>query len=637
MGYWFPTYTITGGLYAGMTPSGSLENFISKIPHLSQIGTQAAGQATYTDNSFTPNPDKKWLASYGRNENDMRAYGDAHMGEGIQTNIPMMIFEISKPEDAPYYKQELVVYGAIEASQTQNGDPIHQPDTWYRRNNYSFTIANRIVRREYATPYSDPVVTHTLFNGAVGRGGINWLDDGNTINAGYLCEKFLTGVSYGKINDIDYLLFYLYTEQDNDKGPYDAETGTYEISSQYIYNIGGIKVSALNDAFGGDFGLDEDDDPNIDPDPDDPGDPGDNPDPEPGPKEKEYDPIPIPPKPTVTALGAGFLSLYSPSATLLNLFASELYSDNILDIIHNYFSNVADMIAGLAIVPFFVPITGFSKHRVGLFRTSMAFPIVADQFIDVDCGSVSVNNYYNSFLDYAPNTKIMVWLPYIGYQELNADEVMGQTLSIKYRCDILSGACVAFVMIGSGSDPSYNVGRVIAQFTGNVLTQVPAAAASYDSMVSSAINILTGAVGIAAGGAIGAAGAGAASSGAAAAAPSATAGAIGAQVGLGVAGTASNVIMGMKPTVARNGTPGSSAGYMGVQKPYLIKIVPRSAIAPNHIQLQGYPSNYGGTLASLTGYCEVNEIQLTIDPNGAAPEVDEKTEIYRLLKGGVVI
>lgn len=635
MGYWFPTYTAVGGLYSGQTPSGSLENFISKIPNLSQIGNQVGGQATYTDNSVTPNSDKKWLASYGRNENDMCAYGDAHMGEGIQTDIPMMIFEISKPEDAPYYKQELVVYGAIEASQTQNGDPIHQRDTWYRRNNYSFTIANRIVRREYATPYSDPVVTHTLFNGAVGRGGINWLDDGNTINAGYLCEKFLTGVSYGKINDIDYLLFYLYTEQDNDKGPYDAETGTYETSSQYIYNIGGIKVSALNDAFGGDFGLDEDDDPNIDPDPDDPGDPGDNPPPEPGPKEKEYDPIPIPPKPTVTALGAGFLSLYSPSATLLNLFASELYSDSILDIIHNYFSNVADMIAGLAIVPFFVPITGFSKHRVGLFRTSMAFPIVADQFIDVDCGSVSVNNYYNSFLDYAPNTKIMVWLPYIGYQELNADEVMGQTLSIKYRCDILSGACVAFVMIGSGSDPSYNVGRVIAQFTGNVLTQVPAAAASYDSMVSSAINILTGAVGIAAGGAIGAAGAGAAAG--AAKAPSATAGAVGAQVGLGVAGTASNIIMGMKPTVARNGTPGSTAGYMGVQKPYLIKIVPRSAIAPNHIQLQGYPSNYGGTLASLTGYCEVQEIQLNIDPNGTAPEVDEKTEIYRLLKGGVVI
>jgi len=631
MGYWFPTYTIAGGLYAGMTPSGSLESFIDKIAGWGQSGDQIAGQGTYTDNITSPNADKQWAGAYGSSDDAMRNYGRQHMGEGLQTDIPMMIFNVSVPDDAPYYKQELVVYGSIRASVSQGGSMAVTPPTFFQRENFEFALANKIVRREYATPYSDPVVTHTLFNGAVGHGGMQWLIEGNPELAGYLVENFKCGVSYQKINDIDYLCFFVYTSGKNERGPYDQETHTYSPSEQYIYNIGGIKVSKLNEVFGGDFGLDEDDDPNIDP--DDPGDPGDNPPPEPGPKEKEYDPVPIPPKPTVTALGAGFLSLYSPSATLLNLFASELYSDNILDIIHNYFSNVADMIAGLAIVPFFVPITGFSKHRVGLFRTSMAFPIVADQFIDVECGSVEVSKYYNSFLDFAPNTKIMIWLPYIGYQELSADEVMGQTLTVKYRCDILSGACIAFVMIGSGSDPSYNVGRVIAQFTGNVLTQVPAAAASYDSMVSSAINILTGAVGIAAGGAIGAAGAGAASSGAAATAPSATAGAIGAQVGLGVAGTASNVIMGMKPTVARNGTPGSSAGYMGVQKPYLIKIVPRSAIAPNHIQLQGYPSNYGGTLASLTGYCEVNEIQLV----NCSANVDEKTEIYRLLKGGVVI
>ena len=634
MGYWFPTYNIVGGLYSGQTPSGDLSNFETYITHWGKVGDMIAGQATY---SGVRHPyEDEWAGSYGRDETPMRNYGDAHLGEGIQTDIPMMIFEIGNPEGATWYKQELVVYGSIGATETHSGDPIHQPDTYYTRRNYECVIANRVIRREYATPYSDPVVTHTLFNGAVGHGGICWCTEGHNEYAGYLNMKFRTGVSYGNIDDVDYLLFYLYTKDTNDRGYYNSESHEYEPAYRFIYNCGGVKYSALVDAFGGEFNLSEDPDPNIPPDPD-PGEPGDNPTPEPGPKEKEYDPIPIPPKPTVTALGAGFLSLYSPSATLLNLFASELYSDNILDIIHNYFSNVADMIAGLAIVPFFVPITGFSKHRVGLFRTSMAFPMVADQFIDVECGSVDVNNYYNSFLDYAPNTKIMIWLPYIGYQELNADEVMGQTLTVKYRCDILSGACIAFVMIGAGSDPAYNVGRVIAQFTGNCITQVPAASASYDSMVSSAINILTGAVGIAAGGAIGAAGAGAATSGAAAAAPSATAGAVGAQVGLGVAGTASNVIMGMKPTVARNGTPGSSAGYMGVQKPYLIKIVPRSAIAPNHIQLQGYPSNYGGTLASLSGYCEINEIQLNIDPSGAAPEVDEKTEIYRLLKGGVVI
>ena len=633
MGYWFPTFKVVGGLYAGQTPSGNLDAFIAHIPNFISGASTVVGSNTIQYDSAHPQVIPEWVGAYGSDDSGMISYGEEHIGEGLIQDVPIFIFEIPAPENATFYKQELVVYGSVRCDERQSGDPIHQPTTWYKRHDFSFSVITKAVRREYATPYAEPVVTHTLFTGNAGFGGINYLEGGNSSNAGRLERDFRTGVSYATINDIDYLCFFLYVEDANEHGLYDPTDQSWETSYFYKYTLGGISYNSLAAAFGGDFSLDEDDDPNIDP--DDPGEPGDNPPPEPGPKEKEYDPVPIPPKPTVTALGAGFLSLYSPSATLLNLFASEMYSDNILDIIHNYFTNVADMIAGLAIVPFFVPITGFSKHRVGLFRTSMAFPIVADQFIDVDCGSIEVKHYYNSFLDYAPNSKLYLYLPYIGYQELNADEVMGQTLSVKYRCDILSGACVAFVMIGSGSDPSYNVGRVIAQFTGNCITQVPAAAASYDSMVSSAINILTGAVGIAAGGAIGAAGAGAAAG--AAKAPSATAGAVGAQVGLGVAGTASNIIMGMKPTVARNGTPGSTAGYMSVQKPYLIKIVPRSAIAPNHIQLQGYPSNYGGTLASLTGYCEVQEIQLNIDPNGTAPEVDEKTEIYRLLKGGVVI
>ena len=625
MGYWFPTFTVTGGLNSGQTPSGDLSSLFDKLTTISSTASGLVGYATIQDTPQNPRPEGKWVGAYGTSDEALYSYAIHHVGEGAH-DVPWMIFTIQNPEGAQFYKQELVVEARINCTISSGGTP--GVDAWGRYN--IDMVYFRVYRREYYSPTSIPEITHTFYSGALGYTAYYYFMYDNPRSWHTVNYKF--PASYATYNGYNYLCFGSYQQEEYPNWLYDPETQSYTGANQYLYSVLGIPTAVLQSAFG-EFKLDENDDPNIDPDP--PFDPGDNPNPTPGPKEPEYDPVPIPPMPTVTALGAGFLSLYSPSSTLLNMFAAEMYSDNILDIIHNYFSNVADMIAGLAIVPFFVPITGFSKHRVGAFRTSMAFPIVANQFIDVDCGSVDTKHYYNSFLDYAPNTKIMVWLPYIGYQELNADEVMGQTLSIKYRCDILSGACVAFVMIGSGSDPTYSVGRVIAQFTGNVLVQVPAAATSYDSMVSSAINILTGAVGIAAGGAIGAAGAGAAAG--AAKAPSATAGAVGAQVGLGVAGTASNIIMGMKPTVARNGTPGSTAGYMGVQKPYLIKIVPRSAIAPNHIQLQGYPSNYGGVLGSLSGYCEVQEIQLNIDPNGTPPNVDEKTEIYRLLKGGVVI
>ena len=70
-------------------------------------------------------------------------------------------------------------------------------------------------------------------------------------------------------------------------------------------------------------------DPNYDPHTE----PGDNPSPSPGGQNREYDPVPIPPKPEITAVGAGFTTLYRPTAAILKLLAGELYSDNTIQII----------------------------------------------------------------------------------------------------------------------------------------------------------------------------------------------------------------------------------------------------------------------------------------------------------------
>lgn len=618
MAEWIPSFEVAGGLYAGRTPSGNLEGFLEHILNLSGGGATVDGFRVITNSAVEHNPDYDWQGAYGSSDEAFKTYGRQHSGQGFQDDIPMMIFTISNPENAPWYKQELAVYGGEEYT-LKHGGTAGEPD-FFIVEDYDFRLVRRIVRREYATPYSTPVITHTFYTGNIGAGSLYYPVSGTPFGPeSELVINCKLGTSYAVIDDFNYLCFYFYAVTKREQG------AGGQPSYQSLYNFVGIRYSVLVEAFGGDFGLDSEDDPYIDPDPPEP---GDNPPPTTGDHEKDYDPIPLPPMPDLTALGAGFLSLYSPSAALLNLFADELYSDSILQIISNYFTNVADMIAGMAIIPFHVPTSGYFHHRVGLFTTDVALPRVSSQFIDIDCGSIEVKPYYNSFLDQAGNTKILVWLPYIGYQELNTDEVMGQTLSIKYRCDILSGACVAFVIIGN-SESGYTATRIIAQFAGNVLTQIPSAAASYDSMVSSAINILTATVGVAAMGGVG--GAGIAAGGMKEA--SNITSAVVAQVGLGMAGTASNSIMAMKPNVIRNGTMGTTAGYLGVQKPYLIKIVPRSAVAPNHIQLKGYPSNYGGTLNGLSGYCEVSEIMLQNCP----AEVDEKTEIYSLLKGGVIV
>lgn len=373
-------------------------------------------------------------------------------------------------------------------------------------------------------------------------------------------------------------------------------------------------------------------DPNYDPNVE----PGDNPDPTPGPHNRQYDPIPIPGLPSVTAIGAGFTTLYRPSEAILKLLASELYSDNAIQIISNFFSDPYDMIAGLSIVPFMVPVSGRAKHRIGLFESDITMDVVSNQFVTVNCGDILIEPYYNSFLDHSPYTRLILWLPYIGYQEIDPDEIMGQMLNITYHCDCLSGACTAFVNSGVVGETGPQIPRVIAQFSGNCSVQIPTAATSYDNLIASSINILTTAV---------SAGVGQVSAAASMAtmqgdsytqedldavhAKSAVSG------GQSLIGCAGDVVRAMKPTVTRNGTPGSSAGYMGVQTPYLIKIVPRNSIPDDSafMTIKGYPSNKTGTLSEYSGFCVVEDIQL----NNVPATIGEINEIYDLLKGGVIL
>lgn len=615
MAEWVPYFKVTGGLYNGYTPDGNLSGFMNILEPRIAYGL-LLGSADKTANPDEPPDSWKWEGAFGQGAGPMRSYGDAHLDQGPQTTT-LQIFTVPNPPNVQYYKQELVVEGGIRAID-ESGGTIGE-DNYYRVHIYDMGIT-RIYRREYATPYSIPTVTHEFFGGGASYGVSNIrfvIEKGSTANPGIINENLKFAVSKYTQDNTPFLCWCFYAVGEN--------SGHWKY---WHFATIGISYTALNNAFG-EFKLDEEDDPNI-PDPDDP---GQDPPPEPGEREPEYDPIPIPGMPDLDATGIGFLTLYTPSKAILNLLADEIFSTNILDIIKNYFASIQELIAGLTILPFFVPSAGYAHHKIGLFESSVAMPVVANQFIEIDCGSVFIKRYFNNFLDQSPNTKIMLWLPYIGYQQLDADEVMDNTVSIKYHCDVLSGACVAFVSIGSGGAGA-DATRVIAQYSGNVITQVPVASQSFDSLVSNAINILTSGVGIAAGAAIGGvASGGMASAAQATAGASQVSSAVGAQVGLGMGGTAANMVMSMKPTYSRNGTPGSTAGYMSVQKPYLIKIVPRDAVAPNHIQLKGYPSNYGGTLGSLSGYCEVSEIHLT----GSSASVEETTEIYSLLKGGVII
>lgn len=388
------------------------------------------------------------------------------------------------------------------------------------------------------------------------------------------------------------------------------------------------------------------------------------------------DVIPIPPLPSISAANSGLVTLFRPSLTQLQALGAYLWT-NITDFIENLnklFMNPMDYLIALNIFPVNPGVGNSRAIKIGSFTTTIEMPPIISQWYEFDCGTIVLRPYWGSALDYAPNTKVSLFLPFIGSVQLNADEVMGNTIGIRYRFDLLSGQCVAMVTIDSS---------VWYQFTGEAGVSVPLTGADWSRVYSAAI----GAVGTAITGGIGAAASGMATGSATAALAGARAAdAVGnlgsvysyinatskgvkgvtamreqmiqaaqmainagnqaaaapAKVAQGVrasriANTINNTIgsvMSGKMSVQHSGTISGSAGMLGVKTPYLCVEFPNQSLAQDYKHFVGYPSNIYARLGTLTGYTECESIY----PSGLTGQTDaEVAELLESLKGGVYL
>lgn len=394
------------------------------------------------------------------------------------------------------------------------------------------------------------------------------------------------------------------------------------------------------------------------------------------------DVIPVSSIPNISAVDSGFITLFRPTLSELNDLGSYLWS-NITDFIENMqklFSNPMDYFITFHIVPC-IPEVGQARNiKLGTWSTIVSMPPVLSQWYEHNCGIISISEYWGSALDYAPNTKISLFLPFIGSVTLNTDEVMGRNINLRYRIDLLSGQCVAMLGV-SGADN--NLYSVLYQFTGECAVSIPLTGSDWSRVYSAAI----GAVGTAITGGIGAGFAGAAAGGATSALASVNAvesvAAIGtafsninatskgvkgvtamrenmqqaatialnagreaanipARVSRGVkasriANTINNTIgsvMGAKYQVSHSGTISGPAGMLGVKTPYVLIEYPNQSLATNYKHFVGYPSNIYSKLGELKGYTECEQVI----PMGVSLLNDsEMGELLDTIKTGVYL
>lgn len=308
--------------------------------------------------------------------------------------------------------------------------------------------------------------------------------------------------------------------------------------------------------------------------------------------------VDIPALPALDASDAGFVTLFSPTLAQLNSLASYMWANDIASLIEKMFANPMDAIIGLAILPGPVPYGGTRTVTVGNVSTGVAMNTVSSQFYTVDCGSLMITNFSGSYLDYNPHTKIEIYLPYIGMRALNADDVMGKTVSVVYHVDALSGACVAYIKVN---------GTVLYSFLGQCACSVPISGGDYTQVINGVLNI-AGAIG-------------------------STVATGGATAPMAISSIASTAVNGLKTTCEKSGAISGTGGLLSIQRPYLIITTPRQCLPREQNKMIGYPSFITENLSDLSGYTEVNQIHLENVPCTA----DELTEIENLLKGGVIL
>lgn len=309
----------------------------------------------------------------------------------------------------------------------------------------------------------------------------------------------------------------------------------------------------------------------------------------------------------------------------LNNFHDFMFSDafnNKWDSIRKSFGSPQECIVGFRAIYATVPDTGNSTSiYLGNISTEVSGLVVTKDYIQIDCGSISVPEIWGNFLDYDPYTNINLYLPYCSTVQLPANEVVGGTLSVKYNVDILTGACVAEVY-STKTDKYGTSSGVIMRVTGNCAIQIPWSMVDATRQWQAIMSTVTTAA--------------------------ATAVTAGASLAAGVAASevlsSNNVVgsaastLGNVPAIAhqnviRGGNASSNVGALQHPKPYLTITRPIQSFAENYGHYYGFPSNITKKLSALTGFTKVAHINLENIPATS----EELILIQQALQSGVIL
>lgn len=324
--------------------------------------------------------------------------------------------------------------------------------------------------------------------------------------------------------------------------------------------------------------------------------------------DKTSDPVDFPPLPLVSALGTGTVNMYRATQTSLRDFSQFLWTGDFIDNVKKLFQDPMEALISVQIVPYSPPQADtLSNVHMSWIDTGVQMYPLTNQFLEINCGTLTVSEFWGSFLDYPPNTEISIFLPYVGLKSLSVQDVMDRTIELRYHVDCLTGTCLAMLKCSGNG-----LNSVLYSWSGSCNTQIPIAARDFSSIYSSVIGLVS------------TAGIAAATGGSGVAAKAA----VGAAAGVSALKSAT-----LDTHVRQSGSVGSTPSYLGIQKPFIIISRPLDSTPTDFNEQTGRPSNLTGTVGDFSGYLECTYCHLE---NLVATDA-EKREIESLLKSGIFL
>lgn len=271
-----------------------------------------------------------------------------------------------------------------------------------------------------------------------------------------------------------------------------------------------------------------------------------------------------------SALQSDLVKCYAMSAENINSLSEFLWSDNFVDVIKKLQNDPIQNIQKLCYYPFDVEKGAEANIWIGNADSGISAPRIVKQFQEIDFGDLQITEYYGNSLDY--ETDISIFLPFIGEKTLSCVDIMGGTINLKYRVDILTGACVAIISAVRVQN-GVTLKSVLYTFSGDMSNEVPLTASQNNflkSLVSNPIDVERTLTTAATGGAL-------------------------------------SMIGGISHSYSHTGSIGGNVGFLSVLTPYLIIRRPVNVKPAAYEKTFGYPAYTSDTLANQKGYCRYKE------------------------------